>query len=584
MDSTVITFTGSTGSAFTIYQDSWRLTGIGFVLPLNNIIMLNIAGQGWRIDHCKYTNNAVANGANRYEGSSREFIRTNGIGAAKDPTGLIDNNTIINGRIVVQSDTYPASEQNVNWTDALDFGTANSVYIEDNTFTRPDVSLNEKNAVDTGQGGRYVVRYNDIEGEYISIHSHVANTRATKQWEIYGNSLTNTSGSAIFNGIKLGGGTGFAFDNAVNNNPTGYYLGLDNMRSNVTVSPWGKCDGTSAYDGEGTLGYPCRDQIGRGSDVSLLTTGSAPYPTQPLVPAYLWGNTHSGSNQAATVYTTVPSSHIAANRDYYDYTATFNGTSGVGSGIKADMPATCTTGVAYWATDEADWNSLVEGNDGQLYKCTATNTWSLYYTPYAYPHPLRGETGDVTAPTLVSATVLANGTSLSLVFSENVTVNTNTGFVLTATGSPSLTYASGTGTTTLVYTIGAAVAQSEAGITLAYTTGANYIEDAAGNDLDSIPSAAVVNNSTQNTPPTVELTVTKTGGSGCHVTSSPSGVDCGSTCTLTVDSGTVVTLSGWSENGWNAISYGGDCAANGKVTVSAAKTCTATRTQVQLFP
>jgi len=25
---------------------------------------------------------------------------------------------------------------------------------------------------------------------------------------------------------------------------------------------------------------------------------------------------------------------------------------------------------------------------GTLYKCTATNTWTAYYTPYAYPHPL----------------------------------------------------------------------------------------------------------------------------------------------------------------------------------------------------
>ena len=27
-----------------------------------------------------------------------------------------------------------------------------------------------------------------------------------------------------------------------------------------------------------------------------------------------------------------------------------------------------------------------------LYECTAANTWSVYYTPYAYPHPL--VTGD----------------------------------------------------------------------------------------------------------------------------------------------------------------------------------------------
>ena len=33
---------------------------------------------------------------------------------------------------------------------------------------------------------------------------------------------------------------------------------------------------------------------------------------------------------------------------------------------------------------------------GTLYKCTATNTWTSYYTPYTYPHPLAG--GAVSAP------------------------------------------------------------------------------------------------------------------------------------------------------------------------------------------
>ena len=59
------------------------------------------------------------------------------------------------------------------------------------------------------------------------------------------------------------------------------------------------------------------------------------------------------------------------------------------AGPIASRPTTCTTGVAYWATDEGEWDSTHAGPDGRLYKCTATNTWTLFYTPYTYPHPLR---------------------------------------------------------------------------------------------------------------------------------------------------------------------------------------------------
>ena len=89
---------------------------------------------------------------------------------------------------------------------------------------------------------------------------------------------------------------------------------------------------------------------------------------------------------------------IQANRDYYDYTASFTRESGVGIGTLANRPTTCTTGIGYWATDQGNWNQSGRGGQGVLYKCSSTNTWTLYYRPYNYPDPLQG-LSDTAEPT-----------------------------------------------------------------------------------------------------------------------------------------------------------------------------------------
>jgi len=615
------------GSAnvFNLGSTSSRVTGIQFKrMPANvgtNAGVVRANGSGWRVDHNFFNNNdsTVNTSGHEYVAVINSFPETL-------ITGLIDNN-IIYGRIDLAGHAF--ARAGTEWAAESRLGSENAVYIEDNVFRRID--LEHGNIIDASKGISYVARYNTVGTSSIGGHAQIMahglvqdNYRGTKNWEIYGNLMYSDS-NVWMPAMSIRGGTGLVFSN--NANLHGY--ARDNTTEGVTFyeqragasaycSPTnsycahiGFCDGTGGtidVDGSASNGYICRDQLGAGRDSSAWTThDSAPSSAPTLSPAYVFNNYWTGtSNKINVLVSTEDAEWIESNREYYKDAASFNGTSGVGCGTLATLQGaayytSCTAGVGYWATDQScsDITSFVGAStdvtggertktsviSGTLYKCNATGDgWDSYYTPSAYPHTLRDDAGtDETAPTLVSATIAANGTSLSLVFSEAITVNTNTGFVLTADGSPTLTYASGTGTTTLVYTISAAVAQSESGITLAYTTGANYIEDAADNDLGSFTGTAVTNNSTQNTPPTVELTVTKTG-SGCTVTSAPTGVNCGSTCTVSVDSGTVVTLSGWSENGWNAPTYGGDCASNGTVTMNAAKECTATCTQVYLFP
>jgi hypothetical protein len=105
---------------------------------------------------------------------------------------------------------------------------------------------------------------------------------------------------------------------------------------------------------------------------------------------YAWNNQGNGGIEMPfTVHElcVLDQVHIQENRDFYNLTGAFNGTSGVGIGTLADRPTTCTPGVGYWATDQGSWNAL--GEDGVLYKCTTNNTWGKYYEPLSYPHPLR---------------------------------------------------------------------------------------------------------------------------------------------------------------------------------------------------
>lgn len=75
------------------------------------------------------------------------------------------------------------------------------------------------------------------------------------------------------------------------------------------------------------------------------------------------------------------------------------------------------------------------------------------------------------------------------------------------------------------------------------------------------------------------LIVTKTGTGSGTVTSSPSGINCGSICSASYQSGTVVTLSVAPTTGSTFAGWSGDpdCA-DGSVTMTVAKTCTATFT------
>jgi hypothetical protein len=173
----------------------------------------------------------------------------------------------------------------------------------------------------------------------------------------------------------------------------------------------------------------CIDQAG-GRGAGILHSGAPASPAsssaEVLSPTYMWLNSFANIpvfNDGSGM--TTNNGRVLRNREYYvenlnqgtqtTTSAPFDGTTtiGAGHGTLALRPTTCTTGVAYWATDQGTWNRVSGGAQGQLYLC-AGGTWTLSYTPYTYPHPLVTGGGGgaatvnpptVNPPTNLSATV-----------------------------------------------------------------------------------------------------------------------------------------------------------------------------------
>lgn len=204
-----------------------------------------------------------------------------------------------------------------------------------------------------------------------------------------------------------------------------------NTTNTITVQPpigenlWSFSNGDSFEIIRSTV---CADQAGRGQGgyISGVTPSPASALSEALDPIYEWDDVVSPSSALSAQFGSSYSGGILQNRDFYtdnwlagglsgptaqtSATVPFNGsttcsagsgnyTCGVGFGTLANRPTTCTTGVGYFATDQGSWNTSGNGfGQGELLKCTSTNTWTLAYTPYTYPHPLAGGTSSNTTP------------------------------------------------------------------------------------------------------------------------------------------------------------------------------------------
>lgn len=358
-------------------------------------------------------------------------------------TGVFHHNTFARCRWVLNdgwngTDNYSSRDGDLGWSRPDPLGTADMLFFEDNIALGPTdcpqgtFGIN-CNWIDTESGSRTVIRFNSLTNTYVECHPDLySGHRGPVLMEVYGNTFDCT-GNACNGFIRPGlmKCNSFWWHNqttaAMGNN--GQITMMDDRGTTITqVYGTAPCNGTFFIDGNTQpnatfRGWPCRDQPGTSTD-AFKWDGSNPAPTQAYRPNYHWRNIE-GASSTEFDYDVNGGDwnpvQIVANRDFFRYVSGFNGTSGVGEGTLAARPATCTTnpsgqartvgwGPGYFATDQGSWNTSTSnpqgvqanGADGVLYVCAATNTWTVKYTPYTYPHPLQaggpGGGGDTIPP------------------------------------------------------------------------------------------------------------------------------------------------------------------------------------------
>ncbi|MCU0521325.1 MAG: hypothetical protein MUF84_11615 [Anaerolineae bacterium] len=363
--------TNGAGATFLITYDpadydlnqSFRLSGFSFIADGNYILRPGVDRNApftlntkVRIDHNTFTNiGATIKG---------QFIYNNGT-----LYGVADNNTFSGSGYPIAHTGGGGGGDNESWwrespQNIFSLGGQHYFYYEDNSFV---IAYDGGTLLTDGEYcARYVFRYNDIDQRADNTYSmfDIHGTQGTPLGacfgaEIYGNDINSGDKTCVV--LKQRSGQCLVFLN----NGTG------------TKAPY-----NIAYTG----GF----DICPSDDCGLKVTHNTYwFRNRSNLTGAIWADNVTGGLNCCGL-TNIPT----LGRDVFSE----GSTPAVTIGTLANRPETCTVGQGYWATNQntSDLTNFVGVNpttpiSGTLYVCFETNVWTEFYTPYTYPHPLRGE-------------------------------------------------------------------------------------------------------------------------------------------------------------------------------------------------
>lgn len=352
-----------------------RVTGFRFLhANASNIITIIGTAQNWRVDNNLFDDAGI-------DGAYTIRIGNDSANTDAFTYGLIDHNEFLNRNYATsifvewpRGRLDPSAAGDWIWSQPAQRGTAQAVYVEDNVFSG---NGRASQVIDGRWGMKYVVRYNTIHNPWISTHSGCTNHGRDPMWvEIYKNKFTDDANKYGGSAIEMRSTSGVIWGNSSAAPLNNYNISVDHERSFRSDCGGvfnGLSDGTKAYDGSGSRGYPALGQPGWGPP-QAANMGSASFAGM-----FAWQNMDVGNlkNLAIVNNNAYTPEHLQFGRELFN-------AANMSIGAIANRPASCSAGSPrsiYVATNENSQGATV-------YVCTATNVWTKHWEPYVYPHPL----------------------------------------------------------------------------------------------------------------------------------------------------------------------------------------------------